>query len=290
MLYLCSVLHIYYTTIVMIEIENLSFGYHRLNPVLESINLSIKSGIYVLMGENGIGKTTLLHLMSSLCFPSSGYCFVNNMNTAHRSPEFLKDVFFLPEELRTPTESILDFASRHAKFYPFFDRDNLMDNLKEMGVDGNAKISELSFGQKKKALISYSLSLKTPILLLDEPTNGLDIFSKQKLQKLLAQNMREDQTLIISTHSVNDFKNLFEALIFLIDKETVISDYIDSISSKFLFVNCKYLPSESLYYEQNIDGYSAILHNHNNLENTIDPEFFYRGLLKCFEMRKLLIG
>lgn len=272
----------------MIEIKKLSFGYSRFNFIFQDIDLSIQKGIYIIAGENGVGKTTLLHLVSGLCFPHTGDCLINNKSTCDRSADLLKELFFLPEELKCPTEPILDFAHRHARFYPSFEEEILMDNLREMGIDGKKKMSELSFGQRKKALIAYTLALKTSVILLDEPTNGLDILSKQTLQRLIAKNIGDDQTLLISTHTINDFRNLYDHIIFLVDKHTVINESLESISFKLLFAQSVNPPPEALYYEQNLKGYFSILANPDGMENTIDPELLYRGILKNSQIKSML--
>jgi ABC-2 type transport system ATP-binding protein len=272
----------------MIEIKNLTFGYRRSNPVLEGVKLSITEGIHTVLGENGVGKTTLLHLISTLCIPDSGSCLIRNMNTASRSPELLSELFFLPEELQYPTSSMAEFVRKHSKFYPHFHADMLLNNLKDMGINSQVKLSELSFGQKKKALLAYSLALQTPVLLLDEPTNGLDMTSKQKFQKLLAQSVSDGQTVLISTHTVSDFKNLVDGVIFIVDYATVVFARIEEISSQLLFVKSTNKPETSLYCEQDMAGYSAILKNNNRRESIVDIELLYRGMLKSYELRDTL--
>lgn len=272
----------------MIEIKNLKFGYPGHDFIFNKINLSIQNGIYIMLGENGVGKTTLLHLLSSLRFPNAGDCLINHKNTCSRSPDLLRELFFLPEEFNCPGEPIASFAARHSKFYPSFDPDLLTANLDEMEIDRKKNMSDLSFGQRKKAMIAYALALKTPLLLLDEPTNGLDILSKQTLQRILARHVGDHQTLVISTHSIQDFKNLYDHLIFLVDENTVINASLEKISSRLLFAYSIHPPKDALYAEQTLEGYASILSNRAGIENTIDPELLYRGLLRDTRIKDLL--
>lgn len=84
-----------------------------------------------------------------------------------------------------PTESIYQFAARHSVFYPRFSRKDFEQNLEELHIDGKQKLSAVSYGQQKKAMLAYALALHTPLTLLDEPTNGLDITSRQALKRII---------------------------------------------------------------------------------------------------------
>ena len=156
----------------MIKIENISYGYKPKQPIFSDISLKVGSGIYGLLGENGVGKTTLIHLICGLLFPWKGECSIDNSNSTRRSPELLSRYFFLPEEMQMPTESIYQFAARHSVFYPRFSRKDFEQNLEELHIDGKQKLSAVSYGQQKKAMLAYALALHTPLTLLDEPTNG----------------------------------------------------------------------------------------------------------------------
>ena len=78
----------------MIKIENISYGYKPKQPIFSDISLKVGSGIYGLLGENGVGKTTLIHLICGLLFPWKGECGIDNSNSARRSPELLNRYFF----------------------------------------------------------------------------------------------------------------------------------------------------------------------------------------------------
>ena len=71
----------------MITIENTSYGYKSNPLIFNNISLEIGNGIYGLLGENGVGKTTLMHLICGLLFPKNGKCSIDGRNTAERQSE-----------------------------------------------------------------------------------------------------------------------------------------------------------------------------------------------------------
>ena len=109
------------------EVENFT--------VFENMTIPFSRGLNVLVGENGVGKTTLIHLICGLLFPWKGECSIDNSNSARRSPELLSRYFFLPEEMQMPTESIYQFAARHSVFYPRFSRKDFEQNLEGLRIE-----------------------------------------------------------------------------------------------------------------------------------------------------------
>lgn len=264
----------------MITIENTSYGY-KYNPLIfNNISLEIGNGIYGLLGENGVGKTTLMHLICGLLFPKNGKCSIDGRNTAERQPEGLNRYFFLPEEMQMPTESIVSFAARHSVFYPHFNQEEFDLNLEELKIDRKQKLSSVSYGQQKKAMLAYAFALHTPYTLLDEPTNGLDITSRQALKRIISRSMDDESTLLISTHQAHDFENLLDHLIILGKGEILLNRSLDEISNRLLFARTSILPEESIYSEENLSGYFSIIPNEDGEENTPDIELLYKAVLQ----------
>lgn len=133
-----------------------------------------------------------------------------------------------------PTESIYQFAARHSVFYPRFSRKDFEQNLEELHIDGKQKLSAVSYGQQKKAMLAYALALHTPLTLLDEPTNGLDITSRQALKRIISRTVDDESTLFISTHQAHDFENLLDHLIILSEGEILLNRSLDEISERLL--------------------------------------------------------
>lgn len=264
----------------MITIENTSYGYKSNPLIFNNISLEIGNGIYGLLGENGVGKTTLMHLICGLLFPKNGKCSIDGRNTAERQPEGLNRYFFLPEELQMPTESIASFAARHSVFYPHFNQEEFELNLEELKIDRKQKLSSISYGQQKKAMLAYAFALHTPYTLLDEPTNGLDITSRQALKRIISRSMNDESTLLISTHQAHDFENLLDHLVILGKGEILLNRSLDEISNRLLFARTDILPEESIYSEENLSGYFSIIPNEDGEENTPDIELLYKAVLQ----------
>lgn len=264
----------------MITIENTSYGY-KSNPfIFNNISLKIGNGIYGLLGENGAGKTTLMHLICGLLFPKNGKCSIDGRNTAKRQSGALNRYFFLPEEMQMPTESIVSFAARHSVFYPHFNQEEFELNLEELKIDRKQKLSSISYGQQKKAMLAYAFALHTPYTLLDEPTNGLDITSRQALKRIISRSMDDESTLLISTHQAHDFENLLDHLIILGKGEILLNRSLDEISNRLLFARTDILPEERIYSEENLSGYFSIIPNEDGEENTPDIELLYKAVLQ----------
>ena len=264
----------------MIKIENISYGYKSNHPIFNDISLEIGNGIYGLLGENGVGKTTLIHLLCGLLFPWKGECSIDGMNPAKREPALLSRYFFLPEEMQMPSESISAFATRHSAFYPHFNHKEFEQNLEELKIDRKQKLSAVSYGQQKKAMLAYAFALHTPLLILDEPTNGLDITSRQALKRIISRSIDDDSTLLISTHQAHDFENLLDHLVILGKGEILLNRSLDEISNRLLFARTDILPAESIYSEQDLAGHFSILPNEDGEENTPDIELLYKAVLQ----------
>ena len=207
----------------MLKIENVTYGYNAMHNVLENFSLSYEEpGIYGLLGKNGTGKSTLLYLIMGLLRPKQGEITLNGANTQERLPESLQEMFIVPEEYNLPSIQLPDYLKVLRPFYPNFDEQLMVKLLQEfdmLNVNGatlnengipQINLGALSMGQKKKVYMCIALAARTKLLLMDEPTNGLDIPSKSQFRKVVAQGMRDDQIVVISTHQVRDVETLLD--------------------------------------------------------------------------------
>lgn len=261
----------------MINIKNLEFSYGR-NKLFDNLNLSLRPGsIPGLLGKNGAGKTTLLRLMAGLLFPHKGEINIMDHNPTDRSLDYLKEVFFLPEEFDLPNLSPLLYAKLYAPFYPAFDFEKYKNYLEEFELSLTKKFKGLSFGQKKKFMISFGFATGCRFTLLDEPTNGLDIPSKTQLRRVLASTITEDNMVIISTHQVRDLENIIDPVIILDDGQIVFNRSIQEINS-YLRVSIERDPPQPeavLYMEKTFNGYMTVTENTTSEESNINLETLF---------------
>ena len=266
----------------MIQIKNLSFDYGKRKPVFRNLNLTLKEGnVYGLLGRNGAGKSSLLRNMAGLLFPTAGTCVVNGHNAQERLPMFLQDLYFLPEEFHTPPVKIKDFVDVYAPFYPKFSRKQFLEYLEEFQLSAHEKFTELSLGQKKKALIGFALSTNTKVLLMDEPTNGLDIPSKSQFRKIIASVATDERIIVISTHQVRDLESLIDPIIILDNSEVLLSATTEEITEKLCFKTVLTVTEHDkvLYSEHSLRGFSIVTQNTAHEHSKADLELLFNATL-----------
>jgi ABC-2 type transport system ATP-binding protein len=220
----------------VIEIKNLDFHYQRKHQVYNDLNLNIEEGaVYALLGLNGAGKTTLLNLIAGFLIPQEGTCKVFDFEASLRKPEMLQEIFLVSDTSEFPNMRVKEFCSLYADFYPRFDQ-NLFDHcISEFGLVADSKLKRLSFGDKRKVMLSFALATKCQLLMFDEPTNGLDIPSKATFRKLVASTLGENQTIIMATHQVRDLANLMDRIIIEHQGRILLNEPIDRIAEKLSF-------------------------------------------------------
>lgn len=265
----------------MIEIRNLNFSYKK-TPVFSNINLSFPQGsIYGLLGENGVGKTTLLKLICGLLRPTEGSCTVDGLTSQDRLPEMLQRIVFLPDEVslpdgRTPQQYIDELAP----FYPGFAQGTFLHLMDELEVEPNRKFKEMSFGQQKKSLIAASLSLGTDYVLFDEPTNGLDIPSKAQFRQILSRRLEDRNTIIISTHQVKDVENLIDPIVILSNNAVLLDASVQCIQEKLFFEYGGEKRQDALYSEMQPGGYLNVIPNNTGEESQLNIEALFNAVLR----------
>ena len=265
----------------MIDIKNFSFSYTK-TQVFDNINLQFQKGaIYGLLGENGVGKTTLLKVISGLLKPTAGSCTVDEWVCFDRQPEFLQNIFLLPDEVPLPDSTTPErFFSDLAPFYPKQSVEMLQHLAGELNVDINRKFKEMSFGQQKKSLLACALALNTEYLLLDEPTNGLDIPSKADFRRILSERVGGDQTIIISTHQVKDVENLIDPIIIISQNQVLLNASVEKITEKLYFEYGGQQRPEALYSEMMPGGFLNVLVNDGMGESQINIEGLFNAVLR----------
>lgn len=267
----------------MLEIKKLNFAYKGPN-LFNDLNLYLKSGrVYGLLGKNGVGKTTLLKLISSLLYPLNGSISINGINSSKRYPQYLASFYLIPEEFMLPQLKIETFVKVYAPFYPKFNKNMFENILKEFDLTTQQVLTNLSYGQKKKFLIAFGLSTNTPILLMDEPTNGLDIPSKRQFRRILAQNLDNNRLIIISTHQVKDIEGLIDEVIILQNGKIIFQVDLNLLNEKLTVSLENEEPIEQedvIYYEQVLGGYICIRKKDDNLPmKKIDLELLFNSVI-----------
>ena len=275
----------------MIDIQNLMFSYKQ-NRVFVDINLQFKPGcIYGLLGENGVGKTTLLKIISGLLPVGQGSCTVDDMPSFERRPEMLENLVFLPDTVVLPGDSTpLNYAASIAPFYTNYDNDRLLSLLKELEVTPEWKFAQMSYGQQKKALLAVTLSLGTRYILLDEPTNGLDIPSKSQFRSILSQRIDENSTIIISTHQVRDVETLIDPVVILTHNDVLLNNSLEEIGQKLLFDYSETADPMALYSERQPGGWLNVMENMSGLESQVNIEALFNTAHRNPHLFKELFG
>jgi len=265
----------------MVTIRDLHFSYRR-RPVFTGLNLELHPGhIYGLLGRNGTGKSTLLRNIAGFLFPKGGSIDVLGFEPGKRKPAFLEKLFLVPEEFYLPPVQLGRWVRNLAPFYSTFSLEQFGRYLREFDIPVETMLSEMSYGQQKKSLISFALATNAPLILMDEPTNGLDILSKSQFRKVMAGALADEQCILISTHQVKDLENLIDRVTIIEEGKILFDQTMDRIADRLLF-KLSFDPAEAahaLYSESSLKGDAVILPNSGKEDSRPDLEMLYKAIM-----------
>ena len=263
----------------MIQVNELTFSYPQKSNLFDNLSLRLPAGeIIGLLGRNGVGKSTLIKLLSSLLTPQQGIIYFQG-KAITRGAELYSRLMVVPEEFTLPKVTVKSFVQHTAPLYPAFNQEQFDHYCNVLEVDCSAKFSDLSMGQRKKAYLAFALACNVELLLLDEPTNGLDITAKAALRSILAAYADESKTIIISTHQAHDIEHLVDRVVFLEGGNVLINQSVAELQQLFGFGIV--VGREAIYSQQSVAGQVGIWRADSDEEGRFDLELMFNAAIKA---------
>ena len=218
-----------------IDLKNIDFKYSESGPlILRNINLRIKSGTTIgLVGESGIGKTTLINIILGLIHPTKGSLYVDGINISENIKNWQSQIGYVPQDIYLsddtirkniafglPEEKIDNIAV--SKAITNAKLESLVNNLSN---GSNTKIGEfgdrISGGQRQRIAIARALYTNPKVLILDECTNSLDLNTEKEIINEV-NSLKGKKTIIMIAHRLSTLENCDH--IYKIDKEGLKSE------------------------------------------------------------------
>lgn len=219
----------------ILKLKNINVFYGD-KKILDNINIEFeRNKITSIIGPSGCGKTTLLKTINKIILEENnaqitGYMEFDGINSNNIPIEILRKNIGIVFQNPTPFPmSIYKNISYALKYYGYnkkYLENKIIDILKTVNLYDevkdklNTSALKLSGGQKQRLCLARSLTVEPNILLLDEPCSSLDIVNSEKIENTLIK-LKENYTIIIVTHNINQAKKISDNTIFMRDGKII---------------------------------------------------------------------
>lgn len=207
-------------------ISNVSKTYSNGLKALNNINLTIDKGMFGLLGPNGAGKSTLMRTIATLQDPDSGSITLGNIDVLKDKTALRKTLGYLPQDFGFyPKVSAINLLTHFAVLKGITnkgERKDIVDALLQQTNLFDARkrnVSDYSGGMRQRFGIAQALLGNPTLVIVDEPTAGLDPMERNRFHNLLSE-IGEQIIVILSTHIVDDVKNLCKKMV-VMNKGTI---------------------------------------------------------------------
>ncbi len=193
----------------IIEVNNLTKYYGKSRGIIDVSFNEEEGEIFGFIGPNGAGKSTTIRLLLSLIHPTSGSAKVFGKDVTKLGPEIRRDIGYLPSEVYYyEGMKVKDLLKYSASFYGHDCTQRIKELSEIMELEQNRRISDLSYGNKKKVGIVQGLLHSPKLLFLDEPTAGLDPLMQRKFFDLIRQENARGVTVFFSSHILGEVQRM----------------------------------------------------------------------------------
>ena len=197
----------------MMEIKHLSYHYKGYPQVLNDVSFDIEPGKFLaILGNNGVGKSTLLKCFNHILKPDAGEVLLDSQNLLKMSGrEVAKQVAFVSQSVPSTQMTVHDVVMLGRRPYMkwgFTPEDHAivheaMDRLGLNAMRGRF-LGQLSGGEKQKVMLARALAQQPKALLLDEPTSALDIQNQYQVLKIVRDICHKDNMVaVVVIHDLN---------------------------------------------------------------------------------------
>lgn len=225
-----------------LSINNISKTYPNGVKALNNLNLTIGNGMFGLLGPNGAGKSTLMRTIATLQDPDEGIITFNGMDVIKEKDAIKKVLGYLPQDFgvypRISAQELLTHFAVLKGIHIKSERQEMVQfllNQVNLYKDRKKSVHTFSGGMKQRFGIALALLGKPELIIVDEPTAGLDPAERNRFNNLLSE-ISEDKVVILSTHIVDDVKDLCNDMAIINHGEVLVngrpSDLIQELNGK----------------------------------------------------------
>ncbi len=219
----------------MIRTENLVKAYNGVKAV-DSINMAIGKGeICGFLGPNGAGKTTTIGMLVGLIEPTSGKCFIKDIEVSRNPLDIKRMIGYLPEGIgfyaNLNARQNLKYLSR---FYDIKDADARIGEL--LSYVGLEKVDKpagaFSRGMKQRLGLARALLNDPDVIFLDEPTNGLDPEGVISFRKIIKEQAEKGKTVFFSSHILDEVEHVCSTICIISGGKILAQGTLDEVRQK----------------------------------------------------------
>ena len=197
----------------MIEVNNISYHYHGGKDVLKDVSFTLEQGQFLaILGNNGVGKSTLLKCLNKILRADSGQVLLDGENILQMSNhQVSRRMAFMAQTVPNTQMTVHDvvmLGRRPYMKFGFTEKDHqivhsAMDRLNLDPLRGRF-LNQLSGGERQKVMLARALAQQPKLLLLDEPTSSLDIHNQYQVLQIVQELCHHDGlTAIVVIHDLN---------------------------------------------------------------------------------------
>ena len=211
----------------------LSKSYGKVKAV-DNVSFVLEEGkIYGLLGRNGAGKTTIMHMITAQLFATSGQLKVFG-EEPYENDRVLSQMCFIKESQKYPENfRVVDVLNVSPLFFPNWDREFAYSLIEDFRLPLKRRVKKLSRGMLSAVGIIVGLASRAPLTIFDEPYLGLDAVARSLFyDRLLADYAEHPRTIVLSTHLIDEVSQLLEHVLVIDQGKLILNEEADTLRGR----------------------------------------------------------
>lgn len=217
----------------IVEIKGLTKTYGKVNAV-DNVSFTLEEGkIYGLLGRNGAGKTTIMHMITAQLFRTGGELTVFGEDP-FENDRVLSQICFIKESQKYPENfRVIDVLNVSPLFFPNWDKELADSLVQDFQLPLKRRVKKLSRGMLSSVGIIVGLASRAPLTVFDEPYLGLDAIARNLFYNRLLEDYAEHpRTIVLSTHLIDEVSRLLEHVLVIDQGKLIMNEEADRLRGK----------------------------------------------------------